>query len=174
MKLIAFSGKRGTGKTTGAKYLVNGYGYELVSFASAIKDIAENLFPGVGNAPKEKPFKPFEWSPRDFSIALGELGRYFDPNIWVSRVLNSLKKNGKYVVDDLRFPNEAVMIKNLGGKIVRLNRYESQNSYGKNLDIQSETALDDYKGFDFIVPEVGNTSIKTLTDQIDLFMEDHA
>lgn len=173
MKLIGFSGKRGTGKTTASKYLVNGYDYKMVSFASALKDVAESLFPGVGKAAKEKPYKMYDWTPRDFYISLGELGRFYDKNIWVYKVLNSLTKTGKYVIDDVRYANEANLIKSLGGKIIRIERYEKNNPYGKNLDIDSETSLDDYKEFDWVVPAQRNTSLKELTDQVDFFMKEN-
>ena len=78
--LIAFSGKRGVGKTTAARYLVSSHGFINVSFADRLKDISKKLFPFTndelhGNG-KEQKFEKYDWTPRDFMIKFGQFMRY--------------------------------------------------------------------------------------------------
>lgn len=166
-EIIAFAGKRGRGKTLAADYLVEVYGFKKLSFAQKLKDEAERLFPGILEAPKEKPFKNYDWTPRDFMIRLGQFMRYWDGEYWV-KALDLEHKRGKIVIDDLRFKNEAVYLKSFGAKLVRLERYPKLNIYGPtDLDDISETDLDSYKEWDFTVPEVVNTTPKSLYEQLD-------
>lgn len=58
--------------------------------------------------------------------------------------------HSRWLVTDVRFPNEAQAIKERGGLLVRINR-------GTPADNQhiSETALDDYEGFDIVIDNNG-------------------
>lgn len=171
VKIAALSGKRGAGKTAAALYLKEQYDFKIVSFAEQLKKTGEMMFPGVSTAAKEKPFKGHEWTPREFYINLGQFGRYYDPDIWVKSIgLEGL--TGKIVIDDLRFPNEAKCLKKYGAKLIRVNRYEHLNIYGKNLDNESETALDSYKGFDFVVEDCVNVKLPDLYKQMDIVVKD--
>lgn len=170
-EVIAFGGKRGRGKTLAADYLVENYGFKKLSFASKLKEVAEELFPGITKAPKEKPYKNYDWTPRDFMIRLGQFMRYWDPEYWV-KSLDLEHKRGKIVIDDLRFKNEAAYLKQFDAKLVRLERYGKLNIYGpQDLDDVSETDLDDYKDWDYQVPEVVNTTPDSLFAVIDGFMK---
>lgn len=176
--IIGLSGKRGTGKTTAADYLVKKYKAVKLSFADDLRALAKQIFPfsdldfsSVGR--KENPWKHYDWSPREFAIHLGEFCRYHDRNYWLDRAMAKAKDDKTlYVFDDTRFQNEAKAIKDKGGKIVRINRYEKHNPFGKNLDLPSETDLDKYE-FDFVVHELHNVKLDGLYGQLDLFMSDN-
>lgn len=175
LQIIALSGKRGAGKTSAADYLALKYGYRVVSFASSLRDMAKLFFPftdvDFGGTKKERPYREYDWTPRDFLISLGALGRYYDNDYWVKKAhLESMK--GKIVVDDLRFPNEVEYLKQLGAKIVRINRYERLNIYGKNLDDPSETALDKYGNFDYTIEDCINITKNDLYNVLDKMMKD--
>lgn len=173
--IIGISGKRGVGKTTAALYGVKKHGFVRVSFAEELKTLAKLLFPFKENdlivpAKKEGKFMEYDWSPREFLINLGEFCRYHDPEYWLKRGLGKCADASKtYVFDDVRYKNEADAIKAQGGKIIRVNRYEKANPYGKDLDIRSETELDDYK-FDYVVEKAWNTSKEELYRQFDAFL----
>ena len=99
------------------------------------------------------------------------------PNVWVNALFadykpfienypNLTKSNGKdliegnnysmgkavllnWIITDVRFPNEAEEVRKRGGKLIKIIR---NNDTGNH---PSETSLDDYHNWDFIVPNVG-------------------
>lgn len=167
MKIIALSGKRGAGKTVLANYLVKKHGYVKVSFAEELRRISRMLMPFTESdldnpAKKEAKFLDYDWSPREFMIHLGEFMRFHDSDYWVNVAFTRLSnEKAKYVFDDLRFPNEAKILKDYGALLVRIDRFESKNPYGKNLDIESEKALDNHK-FDYTVTAQHNGTLEEL------------
>lgn len=173
-KIIGFSGKRGVGKTQASLYLARKHGFKVVSFGNALRDMAKTFFPftpaDFSEKNKEKPYLEYDWSPRDFMISLGKLGRYYDEDFWVKK-LALASTNGDVAIDDVRFPNEVAYIKAVGGKIVRLERYENLNIYGKNMDDPSETSLDNYKEFDYTVDACRNIELSDLHDRIKIMMQ---
>jgi hypothetical protein len=173
--IIAFSGKRGVGKTAGANYLIN-YGFTKVSFGEALKKKAMEFFPFTyqelyGNK-KELQFSIYDWSPRDFMIALGNFARYFDKDYWIRAALPSGKTKKNIVIDDCRYLNEARLIKEQGGKIIRIERYKKDNPYKTEIHDPSEEELDDFKDFDFRVNEVENLTLTSLYHRLDHIMDD--
>ena len=169
MVILGISGKRGVGKTLLASHLVRTCGFTKVSFAEDLKKMAKNIFPFSDadlSTPslKERKFKTYDWSPRDFLINLGEFVRYHDPEYFLRQALAKCEnKDGFYVFDDMRYENEYNVIKNIGGKVIRVNRDEKQNPYGKNLDTISETALDKFE-FDYVIEKFRNNTPKELTN----------
>lgn len=168
--IIGLSGKRGVGKTALANYLHRHHGFTVVSFAGPLKKLAEDLYPGISKAPKEKPFASYDWTPREFMVRLGDFMRYHEQDYWLNRGLEVISKPGRWVFDDVRFKNEAEALKKSGAKLVRINRYEKDNPYGRNLDIPSETELDDY-GFDHVIEDCVNNSLKQLYNEGDVMLK---
>ena len=139
-KLIGIMGLKGSGKDTVAKMLPSEW--KRMAFADTLKDIVSILFGWDRNLvegnteysrkwreevstfwSKELDIKNF--TPR---LALQTLGTdvfrdHFNQDIWVKvlkhKIINS---NDDIVITDVRFPNEANMIKELGGKIVQIIR----------------------------------------------------
>ena len=68
------------------------------------------------------------------------------PNVWVDSTIRKIKKDSPElaVIVDCRFPNEVEGIQSAGGKVIRLSR----NIFGNEDQHPSETALDEYEGFD--------------------------
>ena len=137
-KITAFySPYTGAGKSTAAEYI-----YDTVKdtnfylFAEPIYDIVEELLTRHLNVPSA--FKlifdkahPIEEaggaSLRDFLIAFGQAGRSVHSDLWVNIMKNQLtRSNGIVVIDDLRFPNEYAMLKDIGAKIVRITNPERE------------------------------------------------
>jgi dephospho-CoA kinase len=74
-KNIAFTGWAGAGKTEAARYLVNTYGYNVISFADGIKWIDKEVF---GSTSKD----------RSRLQAIGEKMREIDSECWVTHNYN--------------------------------------------------------------------------------------
>ncbi len=90
-----------------------------------------------------------QWYGTDFRRAT-------DDNYWISRMRDLLKENPWAVIDDVRFENEAEMIRDLGGFLIRIDPFPTYKLYSGNTHV-SETVLDDYDHFDFrIAPHYGH------------------
>lgn len=146
--LIAFTGLAQSGKTTAAKFL---WSYHLFSFADPLRQMLAVL-----THCKDKNTTPEELCGRTVRYALQTLGTEWGRNtigkdIWVEytrrRIKEHLRENGwgwgeenGAVIDDLRFDDEAKMIRQEGGKIVHIYRpglermnHESENGIDPTL-----------------------------------------
>jgi len=126
LKLIGLTGRKRCGKGTVAAMLPN---YRCLSFAAPIK----RMLMAVGVTPaeiedKETILPRFGASPRFMMQTLGtEWGRdIVSPQLWTGlayREANPILKIGLGVVfDDLRFDNEAQLVKDMGGVIWCIER----------------------------------------------------
>lgn len=68
----------------------------------------------------------------------------------IDRTITVKKKLPNWIITDVRYPNEAEAIKSLGGILIRVDR---ETGYKDNHI--SETALDDYDGWDYIIDNNG-------------------
>ena len=157
IKVIAFVGKAGSGKTAAAKYLVDKYGYTRLSFSDGLKKMLlmglnvpfEHLYGYKKNEPCPQ---LCEVTARHAMITLGtEWGRnLIHPRIWVRTLdlqMCKLMSKGykKFVIDDVRFLNEAQWVKDIHKDSVdiiktRLLRLVRDNN--NKIDHQSETEQD--------------------------------
>lgn len=135
--LIGFSGKKGSGKSYFADYLVNNKLFIKLSFASPLKEITKILFnlsdEDVKDPIKKELINPkFNASPRELMQWLGtdimreEFNKKFNysGSIWIDNVKDKIKTlledNKDVVIDDVRFQNEVDMIHSLGGIVINL------------------------------------------------------
>jgi len=136
--LIGLCGAPGCGKDTLAEQFVLHDVYEQYRFADPIKAMLTqfHIRPDVWDDHEQKE-KPIPWlgkSPRYLAQTLGtEWGRdLVHPDVWVLmakgrwHVLNA-GKEGRMVISDVRFPNEAQWIRKAGGIIVNIQRPDSQH-----------------------------------------------
>lgn len=86
-----------------------------------------------------------------------EVIRKNSPDHWVRVIADKISKDNPSIaiITDVRFPNEAAFIKNHDGwlvEVIRLNE-DGTRFYDPNRDKNhaSETALDDYAGWDYII-----------------------
>lgn len=83
--------------------------------------------------------------------------RKTDPDYWARALLEDVNKarTDNIIIDDIRFPNEVSMVKSCGGFAVRIEPYRGWKP-GGCADHLSETALDDFTGWDLVIsPEYG-------------------
>lgn len=84
---------------------------------------------------------------REVLQGYGALMRRINPNCWINICLDYAKESWAEVVfiTDVRYPNEVAAIQKLGGKVIRLTRGDHNDRH------ISETALDGFPGFDYIL-----------------------
>jgi hypothetical protein len=138
--LIGLCGYAGVGKDTAAQVLLDELGFQRIAFADPIKSALlalDPLIPSEDGGPVRRLSQfcqAHSWSEvKDYAevrrlmqIMGTEVGRnLFDPDLWVKlakRKLESTLSVGDVVVTDIRFPNEARLIRGYGGVLVRLER----------------------------------------------------
>jgi hypothetical protein len=152
--IVGLSGYARCGKDTAAKTLID-HGFVRVSFADKLRAFLLALNPiilqtvegrGVRLAEIVEDSLGWEDAKDDFPEVRAllqrcgtEAGRQvLGENVWVEATLRDLPNN--VVVTDVRFPNEAQAIKDLGGRIIRITRPH----FGPTNPHPSETALDDW------------------------------
>lgn len=147
-ELIGLMGYAQSGKDTAAAALV-AEGYERVAFADALRDMLYAInpyLPGYGRVASVVSDDGWDVSKqritevRELLQRLGtEAGRkVLGDGIWVDTAMAKVKPGGKYVITDVRFPNEAEAIRAAGGQLIRIIR----PGCGPVNNHPSETALD--------------------------------
>jgi hypothetical protein len=136
--IIGFSGKKQSGKSTAAAWLVD-KGFIRLSYADTMKRIARQILMGCGLSEdklsyymhhKELTMPLVGCSMRHFLQTLGtDWGRnLIHPDLWVMAAavqLNAISSHDhqfNIVFDDVRFENEADNIRARGGRIIHLIR----------------------------------------------------
>lgn len=146
--IIGLTGYAQSGKDTVAKILVDNYGYTRVAFADKIREFLYETAPDyikllVDEVGWEKAKK--NQVVRELLQTTGVGARkVFGEGFWVHEamktMLNDPRPDLNYVITDVRFLNEADMIKANRGQIWRINRIgvTAVNSH------VSETQMDNY------------------------------
>lgn len=88
-----------------------------------------------------------------------EVGRSISPTLWVDALFTSYSEDDHWIIPDVRFPSEAKAIKDRGGIVIRVDRETLSHD-----NHPSETALDDYEGFDYRIDN--NSDIEHLIDRV--------
>jgi hypothetical protein len=137
--LIGLTGRARSGKSTAAEHLVGTYLLEHYAFADPLRDglmAIFNLDPtDFEGDRKEQPLAWLERSPRQLMQSMGtEWARNtVHPDVWVKLAEQNLDYMTKalgavlgFVVSDVRFENEADLIRRRGGTIVHISRADAQ------------------------------------------------
>lgn len=178
-RIIGLIGKKYSGKDTLGGYIVNSYGYNKIAFANPLKQACKNIF-GLNEAQlygdkKDCIDEYWNITPREIFQFVGtDLFRNqmdklipIGENIWTKVLEKEMLSNNstKYVITDVRFKNEAQMIKNNGGFLIKINREtDNQDSH------VSETELNDIS-YDYEINN--NSSLEDLYDNFDLLFCDY-
>ncbi len=148
-QIIGIVGLIGSGKDTIADYLVNFHGYRRDSFANTLKDAVSTIFgwdrdllEGRTTTARQWREEVDEWWAQRLNIpnltpryVLQQWGtevvrKSFHDDTWIASLENKIRKsNDNSVITDCRFPNEVKMIKDLGGKVLRVKRGEDPAWY---------------------------------------------
>lgn len=149
MTLIAFLGYNHSGKSSAASALIE-HGFKRHSFADPLKSMLlsiglteEQLW---GNK-KEVPCELLGGkTPRHAMKELGESwGRKsIDENLWIRIWRTTFPVNGDVVVDDLRYPDEAELIRSQNGTIVKIERPDIEPDLSHPSEQHIETIKPDH------------------------------
>lgn len=170
-KIIAFAGRKQSGKTTCSEFLLKYYngaiepfnGAKIYNFADPLKkDICMNIL-GLsyeqcyGEDIDKNKETDIVWNGRKLTARevmqfVGtDIFRQMKHDVWAGATIKKIKQEQPElaIIADCRFPNEVEAVKNAGGLVIKLNR----NPH--NSDHASETALDEnnypIKNFDLVV-----------------------
>lgn len=154
--IIGFSGYAGAGKGEAAKPLIEA-GFEHRAFADKLRELIEEINPAVptegggygwwytynecldtwGYEGSKKQLPAFRQAVQDIGSATRKV---LGEDVWVDAATRGLDPFGEWdiVFTDVRFPNEARRIKDLGGRVIRITR----PGVGPANSHESETALD--------------------------------
>ena len=125
--LIGLTGAAGSGKDTVGGILQKLYGFETYAFAGPLKaGMAAMGFPEPSDrTQKEVPIPGHKFTWREAAQKLGtEWGRSLDPDLWMNMgklrfltLLDQTLEIPHFVITDVRFENEASMVRELGGRV---------------------------------------------------------
>lgn len=151
-KIIGLTGYAQSGKDTVANILVEKYGYKRIAFADKIRDFLYAMNPLVACSPsgylqglvdlvgwdKAKQEPQVRMLLQNVGVAAREV---IAEDIWIISALANVGVDDKIVIADVRFENEAEILKSLGGQIWRVKRLGVEAVNGHI----SETQMDGYK-----------------------------
>lgn len=138
-KLIGFVAGKQVGKTLASQYMCQKYGYVKFSIASPLKCALREIFSFTDEQlwgdKKEIIDEYWGVSPRFmmqlvgtdfFRTQMKEHVPQIGDNIWIKvaerKIRQYIDQDQYIVIDDVRFPNEAELIHNLGGILIRIER----------------------------------------------------
>lgn len=148
--IVGIVGLINSGKNTVAEILVKNHGFIQDSFAASLKDACSVIFDWPremleGDTEESRKWREIPdnwWSDNlgiaDFSprLALQLIGTdvirdNFSDKIWFLTIKNKIRKNTdkKFVISDVRFPNELDFIRENGGYILRVTRGKNPDWY---------------------------------------------
>lgn len=142
MYIIGLCGFAGSGKTTAAKYLIEKYGFERLSFASPVKDVSSLIFGWdrarlEGVTPEDRAWREapdarwsslmgVDYTPRMGLQLIGNgIREVVHPNVWVElaiRQISTIPISSKIIFDDVRYVNERSYLRAAGAKLYTVHR----------------------------------------------------
>lgn len=150
--IIGLTGYAQSGKDTVASILVENYGYQRVAFADPIRALLYEANPMLKEGYRVQGLVDvYGWDKvkvdypeaRDLLQRLGVGARKtFGDMFWVQQALRQVHFEGKYVITDVRFPNEAKAIRQYdSSQLWRIKRtgFDAVNAH------ESESAMDGEK-----------------------------
>jgi len=177
--LIGISGSAGAGKDTLAEYLWRTHTFTRIAFADPMKRATQAIF-GLSDEQtwsrdlKEISIPYWGLSPRRMFQMVGTdaMQGTFGRDVWLKRWKLSyemVKDSENVVVPDVRFPQEAELIRELGGYIIQLNR-KCENGLDAEAKAHVSEAGISVKYLDFVLHN--DSSIDDMCLQMADFIEE--
>lgn len=175
--ILAFGHRKKMGKDTLARFIATSLrlrcrklNVEKRSFAGKLKAVSHSLYQWAGLlGPEYYELYPekkdiilplINKTPRDIWIDMGQKLREMDNDIWINAVLRNNLPN-VMLIADLRFPNEADKVKELGGKVIKVIRTGQEHS-----DDSADTPLENYPNWDEIVEADSLNKLNDIGEQL--------
>lgn len=180
--IIGISAKMGCGKTALANILLDELPeFKRIAFADVLKQECSEIYkyPLVWNYTEEGKKRLVNTGIKSMPIMEvrellqhhgTDIRRKQDYDYWIKAMDEQITDGDNVIIDDVRFPNEADFVKKREGILVRINPYPEWKPE-KHSDHISETALDDYKGWNIqFYPKFGELErcAKVLKDAYEL------
>lgn len=165
-KLIGITGLKRSGKDTCGLFLIEKHNYVKYSFAGALKNACSEIFmfdyEQTEGSKKEEFDDRWNINPRKVFQRFGteifreSLDKFFPEmkhlknNFWIYRFRiwykQQIKNNPdiKIVITDVRFSNEADIIKELGGIIIKVTRKNLKNNDNHSSEVDISNIQSDY------------------------------
>jgi len=156
--VVAFTGKRGSGKSEAVSALVDELGFVELKFADPLKNMLRAMYKtcGVDDITIERKIEgnlkeePCEWlmgkTPRYAMQTLGtEWRELIHTDMWsemFKRAVRSGNLGDRIACSDYRFPHEGVALDELGSVKYRIVRPEADNKTDEASQHSSETLID--------------------------------
>ena len=167
-EILGLVGYARSGKDSVASILIEEYGFERVSFADPIRNAVYTLNPYVTEAGlRIQPLidilgwdavkVQYQEVRRLLQVFGTEVAReQWSDSFWVDLGFSKMQPDGKYVITDVRFPNEAEAVRNRGGILWRIHRpgvgpvnnHASDNHISQinvDLEVSNGTTLENLK-----------------------------
>ncbi|UOG75628.1 hypothetical protein MTX78_03320 [Hymenobacter tibetensis] len=166
MHLLGFSGRRGSGKDTVARLIQElqpERQWQIRSVGEPIKAVCaalagEDTLPYYSQEGKTELLPPFGRTRGEMLQQVGLALRQWEPDIWVQAFFSQLPPNQFTLIPDVRFPNEANLIRSRGGLMLRVegDPLHQRGDGTRDDNHPSETALDDYPHFAATIYNTGS------------------
>lgn len=171
MRIFLVAGSAGSGKGEVAKFIKEYYIYKLencaiTEYSKYLKQFAKELTDWDGN-PNTKP--------RKYLQELGDIVRSIDSKFLINNMISDLKVYEKLVnnivIADVRMPEEIEDIKLNYDNVYAIYVVNQHSKSNLTLEEQmhiTETALEDYNEFDYVI---ANDDINNLKDKVFKYLE---
>lgn len=175
--IVGLTGRAGSGKDTAAVHLCTQYSFTRIALADPLRQVCFTVF-GLTDLEmsdrvlKERPLDRYPYlTPREIMQQVGtECFRRNFEGVWLEAFRRRVASYPLVVVPDVRFPDEAKMIRDNGGRVIRVNALGSPyrtTSSGH----ASEAAIDEVAFDHSVLNDFSETNgIRYLTYQLDQIM----
>lgn len=156
MMILGITGRAGSGKSSASAYLETYHRFHKTAFADPVKKTVSELFKipiGYLQDPEEKSKLDPIWKKTRREImqvfATECMRDHFGADFWTKLMLLSIMDlryqrgdNIDIVIDDVRFPEEVQMIRDLGGCIILIRRPNNPHEIDQSHVSESLTGVD--------------------------------
>lgn len=183
--VVGLTGRKRSGKDTTGHHLIEKYGFVRIAFADALKEACKSIFDFsddqvYGDELKDNIDDYWGHSPREilqlvgtelFRDELPKLCKNISDDIWirsVERKIQNLQKKGytRFVITDIRYPNEAEFVKNINGNIWKIHRPSMNENTSNHSSEPLTKKIWKMLSFFNIYNSTNNHSSETLIDKL--------